>query len=205
MEEARDSISDHPVRLQVSVFLLLLQRRGPDISSSPWPKLRDGGGLPGRQAQQAAGLLGGGVPPHERPHQRSVPRALHAILQQQGQLRGEKVSRGEEGGVTGVRAALVTYSTSHLDRIGCPPPCSLFLSFPFALGRPAPAITTVLQTRPRVAFRCETLKFFQKQKGGSKARARPARARRERASEKSMTTSSRRGTGRTTSNGRVAA
>ena len=166
MEEARDPISDHPVRLQVSVFLLLLllQRRGPDISSSPWPKLRDGGGLPGRQAQQAAGLLGGGVPPHERPHQRSVPRALHAILQQQGQLRGEKVSRGEEGGVTGVRAALVTYSTSHLDRIGCPPPCSLFLSFPFALGRPAPAITTVLQTRPpRVAFRCETLKFFQKQ------------------------------------------
>ena len=126
-------------------------------------------------------------------------------LQQQGQLRGKKVSRGEEGGVTGVRAALVTYSTSHLDRIGCPPPCSLFLSFPFALGRPAPAITTVLQTRPRVAFRCETLKFFQKQKGGSKARARPARARRERASEKSMTTSSRRGTGRTTSNGRVAA
>lgn len=146
MEEARDPISDHPVRLQVSVFLLLLQRRGPDISSSPWPKLRDGGGLPGRQAQQAAGLLGGGVPPHERPHQRSVPRALHAILQQQGQLRGKKVSRGEEGGVTGVRAALVTYSTSHLDRIGCPPPCSLFLSFPFALGRPAPAITTVLQT-----------------------------------------------------------
>ena len=168
MEEARDSISDHPVRLQVSVFLLLLQRRGPDISSSPWPKLRDGGGLPGRQAQQAAGLLGGGVPPHERPHQRSVPRALHAILQQQGQLRGKKVSRGEEGGVTGVRAALVTYSTSHLDRIGFPPPCSPFLSFPFALGRPAPAITTVLQTRPRVAFRCETLKFFQKQKGGQR-------------------------------------